>query len=177
MTRIFRMKELVTGLKKERQDAHPVFDKEGNLVFSNEEIRSVSLEHCLKTFENQTPHKDAEQIVKIKEWAHGERMKDRSSWDLKIDEDDVMLEIQKFKRKNKKSYHFITKAGDSFQEAICRLAQELLVREEFPVRFQKTLLTQLWKKKGSIQDLNNHRYIHTKDWLPKLCESVVVRVG
>ena len=32
----------------------------------------------------------------------------------------------------------------------------------------------MWKKKGSVSDLNNHRYIHMKDWLPKLCEALTV---
>ena len=37
-------------------------------------------------------------------------------------------------------------------------------------------LYQLWKKKGSREDLNNHRYIHMKDWLPRLTEALTVNL-
>ena len=50
----------------------------------------------------------------------------------------------------------------------------MLEKETFPQRFFETRLCQLWKKKGSVSDLNNHRYIHMKDWLPKLCEALTV---
>ena len=50
----------------------------------------------------------------------------------------------------------------------------MIEEENFPKRFDNTVLQQLWKRKGEKEDLNNHRYIHMKDWLPRLCESIVV---
>ena len=50
----------------------------------------------------------------------------------------------------------------------------MIEEENFPGRFDETTLQQLWKKKGFKEDLNNHRYIHLKDWLPRLCESLMV---
>jgi hypothetical protein len=37
--KIFKMKEVVAGSKKEKQDAHPVKNKKCDLVFSNDEIK------------------------------------------------------------------------------------------------------------------------------------------
>ena len=56
-SKIFKMKEIVAEPKKEKQDAHPVKNGKGDLVFSNEEIRKVNLEHCLETFKTRKPHR------------------------------------------------------------------------------------------------------------------------
>ena len=50
----------------------------------------------------------------------------------------------------------------------------MIEEENFPKRFDETKLQQLWKKKGVCEDLNKHRYLHIKDWLPRLCESLIV---
>ena len=43
----------------------------------------------------------------------------------------------------------------------------------FPDIFSQTMLKQLWKKKGSRQLLDNYRFIHLKDWKPRLTETLV----
>ena len=48
----------------------------------------------------------------------------------------------------------------------------MIADECFPARFSKTTLYNLWKRKGSREDLNNHRYIHLKNWLPRLAETL-----
>ena len=50
----------------------------------------------------------------------------------------------------------------------------MLEEESFPINFSLTVLHQLWKRKGSGEDLNNHRYIYMKDWLPRLTEVLTV---
>ena len=52
-----------------------------------------------------------------------------------------------------------------------------MIKDEcFPERFSKTTLYNLWKQKGSREDLNNHRYIHLKDWLPRLTETITAEM-
>ena len=50
----------------------------------------------------------------------------------------------------------------------------MIDEESFPSDFSLTVLYQLWKRKGSREDLNNHRYIHMKNWLPRLTEALTV---
>ena len=45
--------------------------------------------------------------------------------------------------------------------------------ESFPSSFDITTLIQL-PKKGSQVDLDNSRFIHLKEWLPRLCEALAV---
>ena len=37
-------------------------------------------------------------------------------------------------------------------------------------------MKQLWKRKGKREGLNNHRFIHLKDWKPKLAETLVTNM-
>ena len=46
--------------------------------------------------------------------------------------------------------------------------------EDIPRKFFDTKLHQLWKGKFPKEDLSNHRFIHMKDWVPKVCEGLVV---
>ena len=57
-----------------------------------------------------------------------------------------------------------------------QLCKRLIGEEEFPKSFSETLLKQLWKKKGSRKDLNNHKYIHLKDWKPRLAETLITNM-
>ena len=78
--------------------------------------------------------------------------------------------------KNKQAYHFLTKAGTSFQTSMFKLCRRLIQEEQFPAVFNKTLLKQLWKRKGRRENLDNHRYIHLKDWKARLVEVLVTEM-
>ena len=79
----------------------------------------------------------------------------------------------KFNKKKSKTYDFITKAGLQFQLAILNLCRRVIYSEVFPSRFDITTLVQL-PKKGSAQELDNKRFIHIKEWLPRLVEALIV---
>ena len=51
-----------------------------------------------------------------------------------------------------------------------------MIEEEcFPKDFDLTVLYQIWKRKGSKEDLNTHSYIYIKlMWLAKLREALTV---
>ena len=82
--------------------------------------------------------------------------------------------ILKFSSKKKGSYDFITKSSEEFKDTIFKLTKRMIAEETFASRFFETTLCQLCKRKGSVCYLNNHRYIHLKYWMPKLCEAIAV---
>ena len=90
-----------------------------------------------------------------------------------IDREDFDDIVNRFERKNKPAYYFLTNAGPNFQTSVFKLCKRLIEEEDFPKTFSETTLKQLWKKKGSREDLNNHRYIHLKDWKPRLTETII----
>ena len=89
----------------------------------------------------------------------------------KEDFEEVMDNIEK---KHKKSYDFITKAGEAFKNSVFLLCKRIIRDETIPAKFYETTLHQLWKTKFPKEDLNNHRFIHMKNWLPKCCEALLV---
>ena len=102
MTKVFKMREKITGSKKQSQEAHAVLNKEGNLVVSNKDIMKVSLEHCLSTFKNTEPHEDAMMLVKVKEDVHEIRMKADCTDTFEIEKDDFNEVLERFNRKKRK---------------------------------------------------------------------------
>ena len=90
-----------------------------------------------------------------------------------ITDEDYFNTLSKFEAKKSKTYDFITKAGVKFQMAILKLCRRLIRVEVFPSRFDLTTLIQL-PKKGSAQELDNKRFIHMTDWLPRLVEALTV---
>ena len=42
------------------------------------------------------------------------------------------------------------------------------------MRFEETILQQIYKGKGSKLELKNSRFIHLKDWLPRTCDALIV---
>ena len=56
-----------------------------------------------------------------------------------------------------KSYFFLTKSGEAFQKSVYKLCKRMIDEESFPEDLSLAVLYQLWKRKGSHEDLNNHR--------------------
>ena len=91
-----------------------------------------------------------------------------------LSEEDYFVVLKKFESKKSATYDFITKAGRNFQLAILNLCRRLIKNETFPSRFNITTLIQL-PKKGSAQELDNKRFIHIKEWLPRLVKALTVQ--
>ena len=113
--------------------------------------------------------------MRIKEWVHEQRMKEESPDNFEITKEKFDDAVDELARKNKRSYDFITKTGKGLKDTIFRLIRRMIEEEVFPEKFYETILCQLWKKKGSVENLNNHRYLHMKNWLPKMCEMLTVQ--
>ena len=143
-------------------------------MVSTSEIKRVSTEYCQDLFTNNIPDKDFEEQNRVKKLLHGELMKDTEAGLFEAEEEDFWETIQKCKTKNKRSYDWITKAGTKYQEAMMMMIKKMIKYEEFPKSFDKTLLIQIHKS-GSSQDLANSRFIHMKEALAKITESLVVK--
>ena len=87
---------------------------------------------------------------------HKIMMEDKADSDTNISIDQFEVLLEKLKCRNKRSYHFITKAGTDFQDSMFKFCKRMIEEESFPARFEKTILYNLWKRKGSREDLNNH---------------------
>ena len=173
-SQVFQMKEVIAGPKKAGQEAAAVKDhKTGKMVVSPTEIKKTCLNYCLDVLKKNEPNELFKDHMKFKEDLINEIINDNEG-DYKVKDEDYWDLLDRLKAKNKRSYDFIVKSGQKFKEAILKLVKRVINMEEIPKTFLETVLVQLYKGKGSQQELSNSRFLHIKDWLPRVCESPAV---
>ena len=172
--KVFKMREVVAGPKKGGQEALAVKDsRSGELVAASSEIRRVGLEYCLDTLNNNKPTEKFKTLNELKKDVHKSRMKDEDGL-FEITEADFWQVIERFELKKKRSYDFLTKAGEKFKRAFFKLCQRMNQNEKFPRRFDNTVLMQICKK-GPMQELSSFRFIHMKEWGARLIKALEIQ--
>ena len=53
----------------------------------------------------------------------------------------------------------------------------MIIEESFPSSFQETTLHMIYKGVGRHDNLQNNRFVHCKEWWPRITESLVVEGG
>ena len=97
-------------------------------MVGNEEIKQVTLKHCLDSLKNNVAEEDVEQIVKLVTTVHDERMDEQEDNDEndEVSKEELDEVISKIEKKKKKSYDFLTRAGETFKESIFKLCRRLI---------------------------------------------------
>ena len=114
------------------------------------------------------------QLVELKDKVHELRMEDKSNDEpYEISEADFFQIIEKFEAKKSRSYEFIVNTGMQYKLAILKVCRKLIETEDFPSSFNLTTLVQLPKQDSQLI-LDNSRFIHLKEWLPRLCEALAI---
>ena len=173
---MFQMKAKLTGNKKSGSEPHAIIDPtSGHLLVTNQEIKNATLAYCVDNLRSREPDPEAKEIVDMKTMVVEEIMKGNAKECLEIDKSDFELVCKKFKSKQTKSYDFLLKSGEKYQEIIFKLCKRMIKEETFPTLFQKTLLNMIWKQKGVAEVLKNNRFIHLKEhYMPRTVEALVV---
>ena len=144
------------------------------MVVVAEEIKRVSLEYCREVLTKNKPEEVFKEEIQLKENMHEERMLDVEGGGFIPSMNTFRKVVNKFDKSKKRNYDFLVRTGDKFKEAVFSLCRRMLMEEEFPRVFDKTTLHQIYKGKGKKEELGNSRFIHSKDWLPRLVEGIVV---
>ena len=143
---------------------------------NEKEIKMASLEYCISLLTNKRPDVEFTKEINTVKKIHDMRM----IIDTEKEEEELSMEdfhkiILHFKKKGKDSYNFITKSGNSLKNTIFTICQKIWESENIPSQWEETTLIQLFKGKGSRENLDFYRFIHSKPWLPKLFEGIVVQ--
>ena len=147
------------------------------MAVNQNEVKEVTLKYCIATLANNQPHKEYAQEIKKKEEFVKEFMTGTGG-EFKTSKETFDYNLNSFRKRGEKNYYFITKAGNKFQDVVFKLCQRFFEEEKFPDVFKDTTLHMLYKNnKGRTDVLSNHRFIHCKQWLPRVAESLVVEGG
>ena len=108
---VFKLKEIIVGSKKQKQEPSSVKDPKSNKeVFDVAEIKKKTLDYCVDLLTNRPPRDDYINDVESKNSIHDVRMLMRNADDeMEYSEDLFNEAIEKLKKKGCKKYEFILK--------------------------------------------------------------------
>ena len=94
--------------------------------------------------------KEVETVNKL----HDVRMfEDDIDDDIIFTEEDFYKIVESFKKKGKASYDFLTKSGSGFKKCVFQICSKVWNSEDIPLQWDNTVLIQLFKGKGSKDNL------------------------
>ena len=118
------------------------------LVVDHEDIKKVSLEHCLKVLERNPPKDEKKKkMFDLRDKLNAERMEENLDSGFEATKETFDEVLAKFKVNNKRSYDFLMNADDHFKETIFLLCRRIIEKETIPESFKETTLHQIWKRK------------------------------
>ena len=173
--RVYKMKAMLMGGKKERQEPAAIRDpKDNELIVAPKEIKKVTLDYCVSNLKKRECKQEESHSRNLKEKLHQMRMKEEEDEGFELLKEDFDEVLKKFGKKSTKAYDMILKSSDRYKEAIFEVCKLFIEKEDFPEKFRKTTLHMIKKKKGSAEVLKQNRFIHMKEYLPRTCEALVV---
>ena len=173
--KVFNIARTIQGPKKGAMEAHAIIDPiSKSLALSTKEIKRVSHEHCQRVLTNNEALPQFEKEIELKENLHKERMKELGGGNFNLTRERFKKVIKKFQKSNKRNYDFLVRSGDKYKESIFKMSHRMIEEEMFPRKFDFTTLHQIYKGKGKKELLDNSRFIHSKDWFPRLVEGLIV---
>ena len=112
MVRVFKLKQKLVENRKVGQEPTAIKDPETeDLLVASSDIRRTSLNYCVNNLKNREVVDNVKVIVALKENLHNMRMKEDTKDEFEVELDEYEAVVDKFKRKDTKSYDFLVKAG------------------------------------------------------------------
>ena len=103
--------------------------------------------------------------VNLRRTEQVEIMNDKTGEGFEVTVEEFEKVLDKFETKDTKTYDFLLKSGNKYNEAMFQLCKRIIDNEEVPENFRKTLLIMIWKRKGPMDVLKNNRFLHIKEVL------------
>ena len=172
----FWLRDKTLGKKKNPPEQIALRDPEsGFLVYKPEDIKRVSLDYCVNLLSTKEPKSGYEEIFSNNERMHKIRMKEKVINDIEELPDEVFLEtLQKLKLKPGNKYDFLIKGGNGLKMALLNLYKTVWREEKIPKGWTDSTVIQLFKNRGSINELANFCHIHDKLDVFKLFNQLVI---
>ena len=114
MGNIWEIRKRVIGGKKAHHEATAIVNPiNGKLVVSKNQIKSISLEYCKATLENNIPKTRYSEEIMSKKTEVQHKMNERIGTFV-IKKETLDFVVAKFKKSRKRNYDFLVRAGQSF---------------------------------------------------------------
>ena len=172
---IFNTMKKIRGDKKSTAELVAMKNPDNDdFIFNPDVLKSVSLDYCSNLLQNSECDPDFKREIYIENLVHYLRMCEDDIEPCELTKDDYLARLGQVAKKHEDKYKFILKSGQGFQNCIFDLFENVWNSEQKPQQWRNTIVIQLFKGKGSINEFTTQRYIHTKEETPKLFEGLVV---
>ena len=171
---IFELRRNILGGKIQDQEPSAIeCQKSGKIVTDPESIKEHSLAYCTMLLKNREPSKRYKDLIEMKKELHSQRMiLNDGDQEVKFTRDNFVEAITKIRKKKSEKYRFIVNSGNDLREALFNLFKIIWETEKKPDQWRMDKLIQIHKK-GSKLNLENYRFIHIKEEVPKLFGFIV----
>ena len=143
-------------------------------VYKPEDIKRVSIDYCVDLLTSNKPKPGYEHVFEYNKRIHDERMKEYVDNDI----DELPLDtfnsiVEKMKSKPGHKYDFLVKGGEGLKRTLLDLFYIIWREEKLPEGWTDSTVIQLFKQRGSLNQLKNFRHIHDKMDIFKLFNQMV----
>ena len=174
---IFDVLNSVRGGRKQGTDLVAMRDPvTSDLIVDPDILKQTTLDYCSTLLQSNKVHPEYTQEIYIENLVHYLRcLETATGGDDNLDYSDFETRIKTVTDKCRDKYKFLTNAGTGLRNCLYQLFSKVWETEEKPQQWRNTVIVQLYKSKGDPSDFNNQRNIHTKDFIPKLFEGILVQ--
>ena len=137
-------KRIVGGVKGHFEATAITNPLDGKLVISRESIKKITLQYCKETLGDNIPESGFQSVIENKQTQVKTKLLEVDG-SLAASKETFDCLINKFKRCRKPNYHFLVRAGKSFQITVFNFCQMMMAKEEFPSSFRETTLHMISK--------------------------------
>ena len=112
--------------------------------------------------------------LNIESALHNQRLSQTDNHEVTLEYEDFEARLRHVAQNSGDKYTFLLKAGQGFRNCVYQLISKVWETEDIPQQWRQTVIVQLYKMKGDINSFDSQRNIHTKQFIPKLLEGLVV---
>ena len=172
---IYKLRETIQGnRKKVQQVPAAILDPDsGAELFEREEIKDAINRHVSKTLKDEEPAdryrelaEDRNNIIRI---AAAEEEGER----VRFTVDNMKLVLKEMRKKGKYCHLPVTRLSGEYPHVLLKVFNIFAACQETPASYNETTLTMLKKNKGASNNLSSYRFIHMKEAVPRLMESLM----
>ena len=171
---VWKMREKVNSNRRDTQKTAVMREDTGQMLEDEESITDYLLNYNV---ENMAKEKVSDEVYKLGEekkmWVKliiekRDRIPKEITWV------DFMRTLEKVRAQGKPVFKDLMLSGEDFKVALFLLCNRIYKEEIIPEMMRVTTLSKIWKRKGDPARICNTRFIHTKGWLPKFFEKLIV---
>ena len=141
-----------------------------------ESIFEYILQYDLENMEKSDASPEVDRIQKLKDDVIDDMFQEAGDCPQSIPWEMYMEVVGKVMVQKKSCFQDFNSAGNQFKLAVYVLLNKIYAEECIPDKMRETSLTKIYKKKGSLNDIKNYRFVHGKNWFSKLLEKCLVKI-